>query len=266
MISDVLRGERRDPRMRALAMEALGKTGGLVYAETFYNYMQPRNEPDPEVREVAWQTLRAALSKGTDQQLANAARLFKSDPEHHVFVAQTMADRFRQRNNLDEWAFQMRNVADDEMNLQPRRPADAAAHYEQALKYWLQTNKGDPQTVDELTQKVVQARLAAAQYAQAAAFAQEAITRQGAVAKEAVGRVIKNEADNLRTIGEYRSAVALIDAALKMNPPLEPRHRGDLEKIRADIEGAAPPGTGNAPPAGTGNTAPAGTGNTAPGQ
>jgi hypothetical protein len=247
MVSDVLRSER-DPVMRQLALDALGKTGGLVYAETLYDYMQPRTEADPAVREKAWQVFRAALPRATDGQLANAAGMFKTDPDRHVHVARAMAERFQQRGVLNEWAMQQQNIADDLMKAKgtPQQPgpfqAEAADHYERALKYWVQ-NKGEALTIDELTRKVVDARLQAGQWQQATAFAQSAIAREGAQAQEVVGPRIKNHADELRKT-DRQGALALIDAALRMNPPLDKRHQDDLRTLRSDVaaDGSTVPG------------------------
>lgn len=238
VIADML--QARDPAVRKLALDALGKTpNGLDYYQTFFNYMQPRREADAEVREAAWQALRAALPGGTDQQVAETAQLFRNDPNHHIHVAHALAERLLRARKMGEWAFQLENIAEDELKLSTPRPAEAAGHFEEALNYWLQNN-GDAQTIDKLTRKVVQALLAAGQYPQAAAFAQKAIARQWPAAQEVVGPIIKHEADRLRTTGETRSALQLIDAALKMNPPLGPRHEKDLKLIRSDIEGGGP--------------------------
>jgi tetratricopeptide (TPR) repeat protein len=256
MVLDVLQKDR-DPTIRRLAVDALGKTGGMVYYQTLYDYTKPANEADPEVREAAWQALRAALPRGSVQQLSNTAQLFKGDPDRRVFVYQILAERLRQQGKMADWAQQLQNLADEELNLKTPRRSEAAAHYDEALKYWLE-NGGDPLTIEDLTTKVVQARLAAGQYALAASFAQSAIARQKEAAQE-VGRVIKNEADRLRNLAtpaDYRSANALIEAALKMNPPLDPRHQNDLKQIRSDIEAAT--GAGGSTPAG--RPAPAGAG------
>jgi HEAT repeat protein len=255
-IIDVLQAEHRDPNMRKLALDALGKSGGLEYAQILYNFMQPRNEPDPTVQEAAWQAFRGALPRATDDQLVDAARLLKPEPARHIYVAQTLAERFRQQRKLDEWAAQLRNIADDEMSLPTKSLASAAEHYTQALTYWLD-NKGAPQTIDELTEKALSARLEAAQYVQAAAFAESAIKRQDLAGKEVVGRVIKNEADTLRTKRDFKKALELIDAALKMNPALDERHQTDLKTIRADIEATMSAGSGAAPPADNSAVAPA---------
>ena len=127
------------------------------------------------------------------------------------------------------------------------RPDEAALCYEQALNYWLQ-NGGDALTVEELTRKVLKARLAAGQWAQATQFAQNAIVRHQA-AQEVVGPLIRKYADELRSppLNDPKGALALIESALKMNPPLEKRHQADLRQIRNDIGGAADGGNG-APP------------------
>ena len=50
-----------------------------------------------------------------------------------------------------------------------------------------------------------------------------------------------------RPLNDPKGALALIESALKMNPPLEKRHQDDLRQIRNDIGGAADGGNG-APP------------------
>ena len=245
LVSGVVANERRDPAVRAAALDALARTGGLAYYQTLFDYTQGRVEADPAVRAAAWQALRTALPRGTDEQLANTARLFRDDPDRHVVVAQALAERLRQRNNLNEWAIQLQNVAEDEQKLREPRHADAASHFEEVLDYWLKNN-GAALTIDDLTRKVVLARLAAGQFQQATSFAQSAITRHGAAAQQVVGPLIKQGADQLRTDGKLANALALIDLALKMDPPLDPRYRTDLKQIKTDIESANPqaPNTG----------------------
>jgi tetratricopeptide (TPR) repeat protein len=254
LVLDVLRGNRTDSAMRGLALDALGKTGGMDYYDTLFRYTQPADEADPGVREKAWQALLAALPRGSVQQLSNTAQLFKGDPEHRVFVYEALAIRLRQQGKMDEWALQLQNLADEEMKLKTPRRAEAAGHYQEALNYWLQNN-GAPLTIDELTRKVVETRLAAGQYTQAVQFAQSAIARQKEAAQAVVGPVIKNEANRLRDLGTpegYAKARTLIDAALKMNPGLEPRHHKDLSDFLKDIDaatGGGGPGP-NGPPGG----------------
>jgi HEAT repeat protein len=249
-ISDTLRGER-DPAVRQLALDALGRAGGLGYAETLFAYMQPGTEPDPVVREKAWQAFRAAMGRPTttNDQLAAAHLMFKADPDRHVHVARALAERLRQ-SDLAQWAMQQQNIGDDLMKLHEPpgpRPEEAAACYEQALTYWLQ-NKGEALTIEELTRKVLKARLAAGQWAQATAFAQNAVARTPS-AQDVVGPLIRKHADELRSppLNDPKGALALIESALKMNPPLEKRHQDDLRQIRNDIGGAADGGNG-APP------------------
>jgi len=258
LVLNVLQTDR-DPVIRRLALDALGKTGGMVYYETLYRYTQPA-EADPTVREAAWQALLAALPRGSAEDLSKTAQLLKADPEHRVFVYEALAKRLRQQGKMDDWAQQLQNLADEEMKLKTPRRAEAAGHYEEALNYWLQNN-GAPLTIDELTRKVVETRLAAGQYAQAVKFAESAIARQKEAAQAVVGPVIKNEANRLRDLGTpegYAKARTLIDAALKMNPGLEPRHRKDLSDFLKDIDAATGGSPGTTSPTGSPATNPVG--------
>jgi hypothetical protein len=60
---------------------------------------------------------------------------------------------------------------------------------------------------------------------------------------EVVGRNIKQEADTLHARGDNVAAVQLIDAAMKMQPPLDSKYQRDLKAIR-DEATAAPPALG----------------------
>jgi HEAT repeat protein len=252
-ISDTLRSER-DPMMRQQALDALGKAGGLGYAETLFSYMQNSTEADPAVRERAWQAFRAGLPRATDGQLADAQKMFKSDPDRHVFVVRNLAERFKQRNDRKQLALQQQNIAEDLMNLKVDppgpQPAEAAGYYEQALAYWLEpASGGAADVIETLTSKVVLARLEAGQYDKATAFAQGAVIRDQNLGQDVIGPVIKNYADKLREKHNFQGALQLIEAALKMNPPLVKRHQDDLRQIANDIRGTADGGGGGNTPA-----------------
>ena len=125
-----------------------------------------------------------------------------------------------------------------------KRPDEAADQYRQALDFWSGQGRNQPgagATLDGLVGDMQDALLKTGNYDSATAFAAQQLTVNPAY-QRIVGPKIKNEASRLKETGDNADALKLINAALKMSPPLDQRYRDDLQET-ANQAGAA--GTSN---------------------
>jgi HEAT repeat protein len=234
--------EDRDPGVRSAAVDALGRVGNLPeHGSLLLDYTSPRNEPEEEVRRKAWEAYQALLQRATTVQLTSEQNNLKGDPVRRAVVLEELCRKLEQSPAPQDkavLAFNRENLGDVYMSLKPPEPGKAAPNLRRALDYFVQ-NGAQENVTTPLIGKVIDAYLRSKDYAQAARFAEQTMTREPAQSAE-MGRLIKQEADRLRspTVNDTRGAIQLIDEAMKMNPSLEPRHRDDLRQIRQDIESA----------------------------
>ena len=111
------------------------------------------------------------------------------------------------------------------------------------MDYWQNGNQEEPARLPALVGDMMDARLKARQYADAAKFAAQEIKNNPSY-QPIVGARIKIEADRLRTSGDKDGALQLIDAALKMpkESALDQKHQDDLRDIQSQINQPGPGG------------------------
>jgi HEAT repeat protein len=242
LITRALREETREPAMRRAALDALGRVGNLPeHGTLLLDYTSPRNESDESVRQRAWEAYQALLPRASPAQLTAEQNSLKNDPVRRAVVLEELCRKLEQSpapQDKANLAANRENLGDAYIARRPPEPAKAAPHLRRALDYFV-ANGANENVTTPLSQKVIDAYLKAKDYAQAARFAEQVMSREPAQIAE-MGRAIKQEADRLRspTVNDARAAQQLIDEALKMNPPLEERHVNDLRQIRQEI-GAA---------------------------
>ena len=235
VITRTLRAER-EPTVRWSALDALARVGNLPeHGGMLLEYTQPRFEPDEVVRLKAWDAFRAMMPRATPAQLNRERQGLRSDPAKLAVLLEELCRQLEQSPLPDD----RKDLANFRVELgevyAKQDPAKAVTNFRAALDYYFGAGVGENVTVP-LIQSLIGAYLAAKDYGGAADFAAEMIRRDGAH-QDTVGPPIRNEADRLRMRNEARDAVRLIDAALKMNPPLDDRFQKDLRQIREEVGG-----------------------------
>ena len=238
IVTATLRAETRDPTMRGSALDALGRIGNLAeHGGLLLDYTQRQNETDDSVRIKAWEAYQAMLPRATVDALNRELTSLKSDPARQAVVLEELCRKLEQsqlRKDRDDLANFRVSLGEVYMLQTPPQTEKAILNFRRALDHYLQNNAVEAAT-EPLVRQLMDAYLKSKDFAQTATFAEQMITRDPRQ-KETVGSAIKNEADRLRTAGDTRGALNLIDEALKMDPPLEPRHQNDLRTIKQEIE------------------------------
>jgi HEAT repeat protein len=225
----------RDAVVRLEAVKALGKvhTAG-EYAETLVHRLDANEEPDPSVRDAAWQVLQGVLPDLAKEKLSNFADRFKDQPEMQVVVLKALADQLAKLNMQDELAATQQNIGADLMRLND--PKSAAEYFRQALEARKKQGQAVPGVVlVGLMEDRMKALLLSKQYPDAIAFAAQNI-RENANNQQSMGAEIRQEADRLCEAGSLNDALKLIQEAQKMDPPLAEQYRDQLSEIEADIQ------------------------------
>ena len=218
-----------DPRVREQAVRATGATSlGFGRADTLLLLTQTARENDAGVRAAAWETLLRLFDKASVRDLARWPGILRDQPDRRLAVLGVLVDKATAGGDLDS-AASWRQESGDVLLNDLDRPADAAAAYRAALHYSLD-HPTAAATIKARTESTLTALLRAGDFAGATQFAAEAIRRdRGSL--EDVGRVMKLEADRFARANRPAAARSLIDAALKMDPPLSPRIAGQLREI-----------------------------------
>jgi HEAT repeat protein len=230
------------PDVRLEAARALRNLATFAQAEQLYQMVNAQNEGDARVRDAVWSDLRTVLHKGTAAELNDWQDRFKDDPEKQLEVLQALHDALAKTNDKKQLAISDQNIGEILLsNL--NRPQEAIDHFQAALDYWQNGNQGEPARLPALVDDMMNARLKARQYADAAKFAAQEIKSNPSY-QPVVGARIKIEADRLRTSGDKDGALQLIDAALKMpkESALDEKHQDDLRDIQSKINQPGPGG------------------------
>jgi tetratricopeptide (TPR) repeat protein len=142
--------------------------------------------------------------------------------------------------DLKNAAYQQQNIGVEYLdNL--GRPGEAVPHLRDALDYFRRNDVG-PDVTSRLVTQLVKAMLQDRQYTQLASVVEELIapgTTQAAMYQSEIGPRIRNEAERLllsKDPSDLEHAADLIDAALKMNPPLASLYREQLTALQAQVE------------------------------
>ena len=218
-----------DPRVREQAVRAVGATSlGFSRADTLRLLTREGAEADAGVRRAAWETLLALFDKASVRQLAPWPGYLREQPERRLAVLEVLVAKATGDGDADSAASWQQESGDVLLN-DLDRPADAATAYRAALRYSL-SHPTAAATIKARTESVLTALLRARDFAGATSFAGGAIRRDPG-SQEDVGRVMKQEANRLAVAKQAAAARSLIEAALRMDPPLSPRIAGQLRDI-----------------------------------
>lgn len=223
-----------NPVVRRAAVEALAATGGFASAAQLERFFDPAAEPDPEVREAAWQGFAAQVPTAGDRALREWAERL-SDPDKKLVVLRELARRAEAAGNEEMLAYRQHEIAyvlDYALN----RPAEAAPLYEQALLYELDRQDaaggGNSASVEAVGRAgdALRAYLRANRLGEAAALAATLVERRPGL-REKVGETVKRVAAQRAESGDVAGARQLIQAALEWEPPLDPLIQRNLRDM-----------------------------------
>jgi HEAT repeat protein len=237
---DIIAGwlpQEEDKAVRYEALIALGRTSGLERLDTFLAAMDPRQEPDESVRTCARDVIVSLLPNASEEQLTRVAQAFKDkDREMRVAILIALATRLEQRGEVESLAIQRESIGGDLLEL--GKPGEAVPFLQKAIDYYEKQNAGGL-GMEKLIGRLTTALLQSKQFPQAADFASRTLKRDPSQ-MQAFGRMLKDDADRLKEAGKPDDAIALIDAVMKMNPPLDNRYLSQLREIRAQAEQRRP--------------------------
>jgi tetratricopeptide (TPR) repeat protein len=237
-----------DDAVRLEAINALETTANFSQAEQLYEVVKNTQEK-PQTRLRAWEVLRNLFHDDTagSDALFKWADRFKEEPDRQTEIWEVLRDRFTREKNERDLATVQQNIGEDKMKLAGTALASgdadtARTHAEQAEKYFdlaLQYYNNHPEIPAMVTSAVLERRmdalLSSKQYAKAAQFAAESITRN-ASNQESMGQKLRNEIDRLRTTKQYPDAIQLIGAVHQMTPALAEPFASSINTIEADVK------------------------------
>lgn len=220
-----------DPSVRLRAVEALGSTATFAHAQRLWERMNPANEPDAAVRKAAWTALQSLFPNAPLEQLAQWADRFRDQPEQRLTVLLAMRDSLVRNRDEDQLAVIRQNIGETLLKLS--RPDEAAQYFKMSLDYYRAREVRDMVT-EGLVRQYMDALLGSKKYQDACQFAADSI-RANSDDQPTMGSKIRVEVERLRDSGNVDDALALIEQASKMNPPLDSRYMNQLDSIRDDL-------------------------------
>jgi tetratricopeptide (TPR) repeat protein len=220
-----------DANVRLRAVEALSTTASPAHAEQLWQRMDPQVEMVKAVRDQAWKVLQSLFAKMPKEHLGPWADRFRGMPERRLSVLLALRDQLVRDKDEQALAANRQNIGATYMDL--HRPADAAPYFKMALDYYRE--RGVRNMVTEgLVGDYMQALLESKKYAEACRFAAESIAANP-TDQPTMGSKIRQEVERLRDEERFADAMALLDEAAKMTPPLDTRYSTMLNSIREDI-------------------------------
>ncbi len=229
-----------DRAVRAAAAVALQTTATPEQADEIFRKM--KSDPDPKVSDALWVAMQNLYTQERPADLDHWASELSYDPDKRLLTLQKLGDAYAAEKDLENLAQNQQAIADVLMQVKPPRPLDAIRNLQEALKFKRGPGKEDPDKLEAIVGTLLDDELEASQWSDATAFAAEQI-KIDPVYQTIVGPRIKNKADELSTRNPD-AANSLIDAAMKMDPPLDPKYSGQLQQIRDEMKNKPqqPPG------------------------
>jgi HEAT repeat protein len=229
-----------DKEVRAAAATALQTTATPDQADKIFRNM--RSDPYTKVTGALWIALQNLYAKESPADLNRWAGDLAYDPEKQLFTLQKLGEAYATAKEAGSVAANQQAIADVMMKLNPPRTLEAIHNLQQALAYYRSSGNANPDTLEAIVGSLLSDELEARQWTDAARFAADQI-KIDPVYQTTVGPLIKNTADSLSTINPD-AANSLIDAALKMDPPLDLKYSGQLQQIRDGMKNrpVQPPG------------------------
>jgi len=233
-----------DTGVRLEAASALEKVGSFAHVPELVRRLDESVEAEPAVRARCWQVIVKLAPLGTDRELLELAdRFLRSNPEdwsRRLEILRVLKNRLDGAEQHQEVLAAV-NVNMAEVLMRLEKPAGAAGQYRAALEYWKSQN-APAAVLDPLTQKLMDALLAAQQYREAVDFFADSV-RSNAEYRGLLGAKLMNEADRLRQ-RRRQDALELIEESRRIRPLLGKVHAEQLKVIEQEL--LAAPATGPA--------------------
>ncbi|QOV88087.1 HEAT repeat domain-containing protein [Humisphaera borealis] len=224
-----LRGEP-EAIVRLAALGALRTVGTFQLDEAIFDYTKTQVEPDAGNRKAAWDTFVALLPDGSNQRLTTwAERFFRAGEfDRRIPVLREILKKQEAAVPAEAQAAAItrEQIGESYMKLQPPQPQAAIPFYRDALTYWL-ANNGAQQVILGLTKSLLEAQIAARQYAEAVAFAGESIKNDPKLMPDVMA-ILTSAADRLNEVAQPRDAERLATEALKLTN-VDQRFRARLD-------------------------------------
>jgi HEAT repeat protein len=247
-----------DPVARVQGVRALARTKRLDHAQWLIDKMDPGKERSADVRAAARQGYIDLLASAPTPWLSTeASRRWRNNPAMRIEVLKELVRKLHDAREDEAAAMEEQNLGIEYLNnLQPPQPREAALHLRPAFDYWRKRGTS-PDVTDRLVTQLATAMLRDRQYTQLTQLVQDVVkTSTPADARayqDGFGRQIRLEADRLVNAPvnsrNLDDASALIDAALKMDPPISGIYREDLQRFADQIEYSRRQGVGRKTPA-----------------
>jgi HEAT repeat protein len=233
------------PDVRRPAVQALqNNPAAAEQAEPIFDrLMSPATEPDPSVRDAAWQFEQGVLDQLAPQTLSRFAQFFKdhNQIDRQVIALQALVKKLASNGNPDDLGSSLEDLGDALVTLD--RFDEAVAAFKQSLD--IARNLNNLAEIDTRSERELDALLRTGNYAQAIDFAQSMLKDDKNQPR--VRNAIKAEAERLIQTGhpaDIAAARDLVNRALHMTPSLRLELKESLEAtLPAATQPAANPGS-----------------------
>ncbi|MEM6561142.1 MAG: HEAT repeat domain-containing protein [Planctomycetota bacterium] len=225
-------------RVRQAAVAAMVQTSAAFErADLLRQRLDEDAEPSAAVREEAWKSLTALMPRAPEAQLAAWPERFRDEPLRELAVLRVLAEMAAERGDVEAQGYRLQQIGDLQASI--GRWGEAAASLRASLD--LVKDRPDTQPVVLLSRSggLLTALLRNKSYDAALEFAAELI-REDPQNRGDVGNRIRQETERLFAANELADARRLVEAALSMDPPLEPvyverlRETGDRIRLREE--------------------------------
>lgn len=232
--------ERTDAFVRSEGMKALARTRDFDRnAEWLVGRMDPSVERAAAVREAADKAYKDLVPTGSKQKLAAEAQARRARQLLRAELLKALIKKHTADGELREAAVHQQTLGGDVLLRALGRPGEAVEPLMAAMDYWRRQN-APPEVTGRLLNDLMDALIASRRYGELAMLGTDMI---GAARPQDVshyhqefGSKISTGAARLRDAGKFEDSSALIDTALKMDPPLAPRYVRELTAIRKSVD------------------------------
>jgi HEAT repeat protein len=191
-----------------------------------------REEPDPDVRAAAWETLSVLFKKAGEKELRYWNQYLANDPNtsRRLRVQEELESRYSEAKAEDRLAAIRQDMGMQYLKL--NQPDKAVEKTQQALEYYDSRNAVES-VISPVVNQLMSAKLQTKKYADAVDFALERIKRDPTTLTDMWSRT-REQIDRLKTAGDFTGALELIAQFKRLELP--PLVRGPVDRLEAEIK------------------------------
>lgn len=231
--------EDRESGVRLEAVRSLGRTSAAEHAEVLFRRMSPVEETDASVRDEAWAVLQPAFARLPIEQLPVWVQRFPADPARRVVVLRAMAQRLGAPGDAAKLAGTRQAIGVALMELD--QPLEASTHFKAAMDHF--TSQPDQQMViEQLVEQYLRSLVRSRSVTQLAEFGSRLLA-QRATYQQTLGVLLRNEVRIMVDQKQYADALAIVEAARKVDPPLASRYLDELTVVAREAAASLPAST-----------------------